>query len=68
MISYKLYNFCQGLRYEQTFQISLAWAERYLPKVLLFLKHGRSPTSTSFRPRQRNFKSLFISKSLAKIV
>ena len=23
----KIYNFCQGLRYEQTFEISLAWAK-----------------------------------------
>ena len=32
------------------------------------LKKGKDFEEIAFRPRQRNFKSLFISKSLAKIV
>ena len=60
------YNFCQGLRYEQTFEISLAWAEGGRRRRSPMLKKGKYFEEVALRPRQRNWKSFVHIEVLGK--
>ena len=57
------YNFRQGLRYEQTFEISQAWAEGGRRRRSPMLKKGKYFEGVALRLRQRSLKSLFLSKT-----